>query len=157
MLVLIIAIFALLRNSFGTTQVVYDPPISSPEKRNTTNTSLLLEPTNATDVSLAFISTNGTDLDLSFPWQNTTNTTTLNGGASYTCNRGFGINLNAESCINAIEQIGLTDDTMRTYGYRDTREKYDYNVPQRWISCKPMSNRIFRRTRNLAESGLIHE
>ena len=121
MLVLIIAIFALLRNSFGTTQVVYDPPISS------------------------------------FPWQNTTNTTTLNGGASYACNRGFGINLNAESCINAIEQIGLTDDTIRTYGYRDTREKYDYNVPQRWISCKPVSNTIFRRTRNLAESGLIHE
>ncbi|KAK0517036.1 hypothetical protein JMJ35_000191 [Cladonia borealis] len=134
MLLLIIAIFALLLNSLGTTKLVYDPPLSSLEKTNTTSTSLLLEPTNATDASLVFSSTNGTDSDPSLQWQNTTNTTSLNSGQRYSCSEIFGTNLNAESCIDAIEQIGLTDDIIHTYGYRKTGDKWDYNVPQRWIS-----------------------
>ena len=157
MLVLIIAIFALLRNSFGTTQLVYDPPISSLQKATSTNTSLSIEPTNATDASLVFGSTNGTDLDPSLSWPNTTNTTSLDGRRLYSCSSLYGTNLRAESCIDAIEQIGLTDDTIHTYGYRGSGNKWDYNVPQRWISCKPMSNTILGRNRNLAEFGLIHE
>lgn len=157
MLVLIIAIFALLRNSFCTIQLVYDPPTSSLEKTDTTNTSLSLEPTNATDASLVFSSTNGTDLDALQPWQNTTNTTFLDSAKRYSCSDLFGTHLKAESCINAIEQLGLTNDVRHTYGYRNTGVKWDYNIPQRWISCKPMSNTILRPTRNLAEFGLIHE
>ena len=157
MLLLIIAIYTLLRNSLGTTQLLYDPPVSSLEKTNTTSTSSLLEPTNAMDASLVFSSMNGTELDPSLQWQNMTNTTSLNNRQRYSCSELFGTNLHAESCIDAIEQIGLTDDVIHTYGYRKAGDKWDYNVPQRWISCKLMSNTIPRASRKLAEFRLIHE
>lgn len=157
MLVLIIAIFALLHKSLVTTQLVYEPPISSFEKANTTNTTLLLETKNATDASLVFGSTNGTHLDPSLQWQNTTNTTSLDRISSYSCHPQYGVDLRAESCIDAIEQLGLTDDTIHTYGYRKSGVRWDFNVPQRYISCKPMSDTILRNTRNFDKLGLIHE
>ena len=159
MLVLIIAIFALLHKSLATTQLAYEPPISSIKKANTTDTSLLLEPINGTDASLVFGSTNGTHLDPTFQWPNTTNTTSLNSYSfpSYSCHAQYGVDLRAKSCIDAIEQLGLTDDTIHTYGYRKSGTRWDYNVPQRWISCEPVSNTILKNTRNHDELGLIHE
>ncbi len=154
---LIIALFALLCNFFVTTQPVYDPPVSSLEKVNTTETLLLLEPTNATDASLVSGPTNGTDLDPLLQWQNTTNTTSLDAGMLYSCSNLYGTDLHSRSCIDAIEQIRLTDTNIHTYGYRKSGDKWDYNVPQRWISCKPTSNTILRKTRNHNESGLICE
>ena len=157
MLLLIIAVFALLHKSLSTTQLAYEPPISSLKKANTTDTSLLLEPTNGTDASLVFGSTNGTHSDPSLQWPNTTNTTSLNSFPAYSCHAQYGVDLRAQSCIDAIEQVRLTDDTLHTYGYRKSGIRWDYNVPQRWISRKPVSNTILRNTRNHDEFGLIHE
>lgn len=155
-MVLIIAIFALLHTSLATTPLVYEPPISLLKETTTSDTPLQLEPTNNTDASLVFASTNGTHLDSSLQWQNTTNTTYLANTISYSCHREFGVDLRAESCIEAIEQLGLDNDTIHTYGYRNSVHKWDYNVPQRFISRKPMSNTMLRNTRTHNGLGLIH-
>ena len=156
-MVLIITIFALLHTSLATTPLVYEPPISSPKETNTTDTPLLLDPTTNTNASLVFGSTNETQLDASLQWQNTTNNTSLNNTISYSCHREFGVNIRPESCIDAIEQLGLSDDTPHTYGLRNTGHQWDYNVPQRFISRKPTSNTILRSTRSHDACGLKHE
>ena len=152
-MVLIIAIFALLHTSLATTPLVYEPPISSLKETNTTDT----RPTNNTNASLVFDSTNELHLDSSLQWQNITNTTSLNNTISYSCHREFGVNLRPESCIDAIEQLALSDDTPYTYGFRNSGHEWDYNVPQRFISRKPISNTILRNTRSYNGLGLIHE
>ena len=156
-MVLIIAILALLHTSLATTPLVYEPPISSLKETNTTDTPLLLEPTHNTNASLVSGSTNETTLDSLLQWQNTTNNTSLNNTISYSCHREFGVNLRAESCIDAIEQLGLNDDTPHTYGLRNSGHEWDYNVPQRFISRKPIFNTILRNIRSHNGLGLIHE
>ena len=52
------------------------------------------------------------------------------------CKGIHGINLSKDSCIDAIEQIQGADSKLHTYGNRDMKVGYAFNVPQRWISCK---------------------
>ena len=132
---LVTACITLLTCSLVSTQGLNKPPPQglSQDPPNSTDTditpSLLLTPT----------TNNDTDPLSSLQWTPAPNTTATTSGTPsnlvYSCNgRMYGSNLRYQSCIDALEQIKLTDKTIHTYGYRNGRDMWDFNVPQRWIS-----------------------
>ena len=87
-------------------------------------------------------STNLTAADQSIQGPKVTSNVTGYTNFAVQCQGIYGINLGKDSCIDAIEQIQGTDDTLHTYGSRDMKVGYAYNVPQRWISCKWLCRRL---------------
>ena len=133
----IISILFLFRNLVLPAQAVYGPPgLPSPTTSDAGDLLLKSVQTNATGrPPLIAGQKNSTGIDPPGQWQGAINATTSVGVINYRCNAElFGSNLRYQSCIDAIEQIRLTDDTIHTFGYRNTRQKWDVNVPQRRIS-----------------------
>ncbi len=105
--------------------------------RGLTQTSIPLSGlSNSTARLIQSSSTNVTAADQPIQGPKATSNVTGYINLAVECDGKYGINLSKDSCIDAIEQIQGTDKTPHTYGSRDRKVRYAYNVPQRWISCK---------------------
>ena len=95
------------------------------------------ELSNSTDSLIRLSSSNLAAVEQPTQRQNTTSNVTGYGSLTVEClGKYYGIDLSKDSCIDAIAQIHSTDDALHTYGRRDQKLRYKFNVPQRWISCK---------------------
>ena len=91
---------------------------------------------NSTARLIQSLSTNVTTADQPIQGPKATSNVTGYTNLAVECQGIYGINLSKDSCIDAIEQVQGADATLHTYGSRDMKVRYAFNVPQRWISCK---------------------
>ena len=76
-------------------------------------------PNTTTSPPLLLFPTDDTNPLASLQWTNVTNTTEAALGLEYSSSgEMYGFFLRWQSCVNALEQIKLTDASLHTYGYR---------------------------------------